>query len=80
MLGTQIIGGATNERVTRSVVDFVTVALSGAKLQVQCREYRQAMTLEGQKVLTGRKTIVIEIDDGDPDLQIEYLAADCCGG
>jgi hypothetical protein len=78
----QIESTSLSEHLAGQIIGQVANAIAGAEAHVRSTEYVQSKRVngaDGGRVFTSRRTIVIEIDGGDPNLEVDYLEANCCG-
>ena len=83
MMYSQIDSASLNEDIARQIICQVAGAMSYSGVPVKCTEYAQSKRVngaDGGRIFTGKRTIVIEIDGGDPNLEVNYNDASCCGG
>lgn len=80
----QTIGHPSDAAVVRDITARIAEALSDAKTTIQFADYQESIKVDGvnggERMLTGNRTIVIEIGAGDKDVEIVYSPSDCCGG
>lgn len=84
MLASQIIGNANNDQITRKIMDLVADALTNASVQVQVDDYIDSFRMvgvnNGERVFTGKRTLIVTVDGGEPGLKVDYAdPAGCCG-
>lgn len=75
-----IVGHSSQADTVTQILTRVEQMLTESKLKIHFNEYRDSVKLEGQRIRTGKNTIVIECDGGDPDVEVVIDSGNCCGG
>ena len=78
----QITAQSISEEAAKSMIQRVAESITQTDRPVQLTEYAQSVRVngaDGGRIFSGKRTIVITVDGGDPNLEIEYLEAGCCG-
>ena len=78
MLTNKIVGHSSNDAVVRDIMDRIADAIQGDPVLVSMTEYAHSFKIDGKRHATGMRTFVININDGDPDLSVEYNNTSCC--
>lgn len=83
MVKSSLVGGARNNAFVQSVMDLVAAAIDAAAT-VRVEDFAQTIKVDGanygKPFETGKRTIVIRLDGGDPEIEFEYLGGGgCCG-
>lgn len=80
----QTIGHHSDATIIGDITSRIADALADAKTTIQFSDYQESIKVDGvnggERMLTGNRTIVIEIGAGDKDVEIVYSPSDCCGG
>lgn len=78
MLEKRIEGHSSQTEVVDEILSRVRAMLMESRLEIKYNEYRDSITLEGKPFATGKNTIVIFCDKGDPDVDV-MVDTRCCG-
>lgn len=78
MLVKDIRGHSSQADTVEEILERVKKMLVESKLKIEFGEYHDSVKLEGQEIRTGKNTIVIKCDEGDPDVEITVFTR-CCG-
>lgn len=78
MLSHHAVGHSCQADLIAEILDRVGRMLAESRLQIRYDEYRGSVKIEGQRLATGKNTILITCDGGDPDVDV-MVDSNCCG-